>query len=271
MGRIAAGRHEPPGRHEPSTRPDSALRRAWLGARPSRWSALVPVVAALAGLLFAMSFKTAQGTEIRSVGRDLPSLIRAENRTVTSQAGQIEQLQAEVDRLSAAAAPGNTQVSEAAARARLLAPSVGTQAVRGPATTVTLDDAHRTVASLPKPYGPDDIVVHQQDVQGVVNALWAGGAEAMMIQDQRVISTSAVRCVGNTLILQGRVYSPPYVITAIGDQQAMRRSLEQDPQVAIYREWVDAVGLGYDVADAATVTLPAYAGPVTQLVAEISR
>ena len=44
----------------------------------------------------------------------------------------------------------------------------------------------------------------------MVNALWAGGAEAMQIMDQRVISTSAVRCVGNTLILQGRVYSPPY-------------------------------------------------------------
>ena len=43
-----------------------------------------------------------------------------------------------------------------------------------------------------------------------------------MLMDQRVISTSAVRCVGNTLILQGRVYSPPYVITAIGNQTDLR-------------------------------------------------
>lgn len=42
----------------------------------------------------------------------------------------------------------------------------------------------------------EDIVVHQQDVENVVNALWAAGAEAMMLMDQRVISTSAVRCVG---------------------------------------------------------------------------
>ena len=63
----------------------------------------------------------------------------------------------------------------------------------------------------------DDVVVHQQDVQGVVNALWRGGAEAMMVMDQRIISTSAVRCVGNTLILQGRVYSPPFTVTATGD------------------------------------------------------
>ena len=90
----------------------------------------------------------------------------------------------------------------------------------------------------------------------MVNALWAGGAEAMMLQDQRVISTSAVRCVGNTLILQGRVYSPPYVITAIGDVQGMRAALDADPAVTIYRQYVDALGLGYDVETRPRSTLP---------------
>ena len=104
-----------------------------------------------------------------------------------------------------------------------------------------------SAASLPDGVTVDDIVVHQQDVQAVVNALWRGGAEAMMIQDQRIISTSAVRCVGNTLILQGRIYSPPFVVSAMGDQAAMRAALDADPQVAVYRQWVDAVGLGYEV------------------------
>jgi uncharacterized protein YlxW (UPF0749 family) len=103
-------------------------------------------------------------------------------------------------------------------------------------------------------------VVHQQDVQSVVNALWAGGAEAMMLQDQRVISTSAVRCVGNTLLLQGRVYSPPYVITAVGDVKGMRQKLDADPSVTIYRQYADLLGLRYDVEDQARLTLPAYAG-----------
>ena len=43
-------------------------------------------------------------------------------------------------------------------------------------------------------------------MQAVVNALWAGGAEAMSIMNVRVLATSAVRCVGNTLLLHGRVY-----------------------------------------------------------------
>jgi len=246
-------------------------RRLWFGARPTTWSGLVPLVAALAGLLFATSFATAQGTEIRSTGRDLPGLIREQNRDVAVKAEQLRALQGKVDGLSAAAAPGDSEVQALAARAQALAATVGTQSVRGPAVVVSLDDAHRTAASLPKPYGPDDIVVHQQDVQAVVNAMWAGGAEAMMIQDQRVISTSAIRCVGNTLILQGRVYSPPYVITAIGDQNALKQSLKVDPQVEIYREWVHEVGLGYDVASQADLVLPAYSGLVTQQAATVSR
>ncbi len=230
--------------------------------RRGGWPLVVPLVAVLAGVLFATSFVTAHGTELRTVGRDLPGLIADQNRDVAAKAEQVKQLQAEVDRLSAAAAPGDATAKALRAQAAVLAPLVGTQQVKGPAVTVSLDDAHRSAASLPKPYGPDDIVVHQQDVQGVVNALWTGGAEAMMIQDQRVIATSAVQCVGNTLLLQGRVYSPPYVITAIGDPTRMRAALDRDPSVRVYREWVDAVGLGWDVRETDAVDLPAYSGTI---------
>ena len=134
--------------------------------------------------------------------------------------------------------------------------------MRGPALRVTLDDAKLAGGEVPAGADPDDYVIHQQDVQSVVNALWQGGAEAMMLQDQRVVSTSAVRCVGNTLILQGRVYSPPYVITAIGDRDAMRSSLDTDPAVANLRDWSIAVGLGYDVKNAGRQTFPAYSGSI---------
>lgn len=231
--------------------------------RRRAWAWVVPLVAGLAGVLFATSYATAHGTELRTVGRDLPGLIADQSRDAEVKAEQVRQLQSEVDQLSAAAAPGDATVKALREKTAALAPLVGTQPVKGPAVTVSLDDAHRSADSLPKPYGPDDIVVHQQDVQGVVNALWAGGAEAMMIQDQRVISTSAVQCVGNTLLLQGRVYSPPYVITAIGDPERLRAALDRDRSVQIYREWVDAVGLGWDVRQSVAVELPGYADSIT--------
>ncbi len=82
--------------------------------------------------------------------------------------------------------------------------------------------------------------------------------------DQRLISTSAVRCVGNTLILQGRVYSPPYKITAVGDPGgALRRALDASPAIQNYLLYVKAYGLGWKVDEnGGAVTLPGYSGTV---------
>ncbi|MEP7193629.1 MAG: DUF881 domain-containing protein [Actinomycetota bacterium] len=248
--------------------------RRFFGVRkkPVRWAVIVPLVAAAAGLLFATSAQISQGTDLRSSGRsDLVDVVSAQDRTVRERAAAVQRLQAEVDALTVQAAPGNNTVARLRAESGALAPIVGTQAVRGPAISVSLDDAKRTAVSLPKGATADDIVVHQQDVENVVNALWAGGAEAMMLQDQRVISTSAVRCVGNTLILQGRVYSPPYVIQAIGDIAAMRAALDNNRQVATYKQYVDVYGLGYDVETAQSATFPAYAGSLSLLKAKVQR
>jgi uncharacterized protein YlxW (UPF0749 family) len=210
--------------------------------------------------MFAASAQTSQGTDLRSSGRgDLVDVVRARDREVRQRASAVQRLQDQVDSLTAQAAPGSAEVARLRAEAAALAPTVGTQAVSGPALSVSLDDAHRTAASLPKGITADMIVVHQQDVQGMVNALWAGGAEAMMVQDQRIIATSAVRCVGNTVVLQGRVYSPPYVIQAIGDISAMRDALNKSKEVSVYREYVQ-IGLGYDVTSKARASFPAYAG-----------
>ena len=243
----------------------------WLTRRPSRWSLLVPVVGVAAGLLFATSAQTAKGTDLRPSGTDLADVIRAQTRAVQARTEAVRSLREQVDRLTQQSAPGNSAVTQLQRRSAALAPVAGTEAVRGPAITVTLNDAKRSAASLPQGFTADDIVVHQQDVQGVVNALWAGGAEAMMLQDQRVISTSAVRCVGNTLILQGRVYSPPYVIRAIGDVQGMQQSLDTNPTVSIYKQYVDVLGLGYDVKTSNVATFPAYTGTTSLTHASVPR
>ncbi|HEX2706083.1 MAG TPA: DUF881 domain-containing protein [Candidatus Lustribacter sp.] len=244
----------------------------WLfGYRPSRWSLVVPIVFAVAGGLFATSFTTARGTEIRSIGRDLPNQVRDATRTVEEKTRRVAGLERQIDTFTADLVPSDGQLAAIARQSETLALGAGTRTVKGPGVTVRLDDAPRRLDSLPAGMTADDVVVHQQDVQAVVNALWSGGAEAMMIQDQRVISTSAVRCVGNTLILQGRVYSPPYVIAAIGPREALLASLEASPTVQIYRQYVDAVGLGYDVTSPGSATFPAYAGTVKLQFARVAR
>jgi uncharacterized protein YlxW (UPF0749 family) len=192
----------------------------------------------------------------------MPDLIRAQTRQNARAAERVRGLQSEVDQLSAQRNPGDLRVMQLTRQANALMVEAGTQEVRGPAVVVELNDAKIPADQLPEGVGVDDIVVHQQDVQAVVNALWSGGAEAMMVMDQRLIATSAVRCVGNTLILQGRVYSPPFRITAMGNPAALLRALDASPQIAIYRQYVDAYGLGYEVRTSPERTFPAYSGSV---------
>ncbi|MCU1587176.1 MAG: hypothetical protein JWN31_669, partial [Frankiales bacterium] len=141
--------------------------------------------------------------------------------------------------------------------------AAGLEAVTGPGVTVSLDDAPRPAEGQPPASdNPDDLVVHQQDVQSVVNALWAGGAEAMTLMGERLVSTSAVRCVGNTLLIQGRLVGPPFVVTAIGPSSSMRTALDSEPGVALFRRYVDDYGLRYTVTTRTALHLPAYDGPL---------
>jgi uncharacterized protein YlxW (UPF0749 family) len=148
-------------------------------------------------------------------------------------------------------------------RADALAADAGLDPMRGPGLVVTLTDAQRDAEGrFPGDASPDDLVVHQQDVQAVLNALWTAGAEGIQMQDQRIIGTSAPRCVGNTLLLNGRTYGPPYVITAIGDVSAMRAALAAAPSVILYKQYVVRFGLGYSEAPRAAVDLVGYPAPV---------
>lgn len=241
--------------------------RRWLARRPGRkrrWSLLVPLIAALAGLLFTTSARTAAGTNLREDRRpELSRLIAERKVQVLDEAALAGSLRTDIDAVTASQAGSDTRIADQQKRADQAKAAAGFTPLQGPGVMVVLNDApRRPDGGLPDGARPDDVVVHQQDVQSVVNALWAGGAEAMVIMDLRVISTSAVRCVGNTLLLHGRVYSPPFAISAIGDANRLRAALNLDPGVRAFRDAATAFGLGYEVTNV-SVLAPAYSGSGT--------
>ncbi|MDP9100858.1 MAG: DUF881 domain-containing protein [Actinomycetota bacterium] len=230
--------------------------------RPSVFRVLVPVTALAAGLLFATSASTAHGTDLRGGRRQqVTDLISAERDRVSAGEAVARGLRAEVDAASRLVASQDSRVAAGQEQAAALAAEAGVTPVLGPGLSVRLTDAPLPVnGQPPASSNPDDLVVHQQDLQAVVNALWAGGAEAMTLMGQRVVSTSAVRCVGNTVILHGRVYGPPFVVAAIGDVHGMRRALDAEPGVRYFRTFVDRFGLGYRVRESGSLHLPAFDG-----------
>ena len=95
----------------------------------------------------------------------------------------------------------------------------GLDPMRGPGLVVTLNDAQRDAEGrFPRDATPDDLVVHQQDIQAVLNALWSAGAEGIQMQDQRIIGTSAPRCVG-----QHAAAERPHVQPAVRHHRDRRR------------------------------------------------
>ncbi|MEV5942901.1 DUF881 domain-containing protein [Streptomyces sp. NPDC051994] len=239
--------------------PQQPRRR--LRGRPVRL--LSAAVFALAGLIFVTSFNTAKGTNIRTDASllKLSDLIKQRDHKNQELGESTAALRGDVDAL-AQRDDGSTKAQDQLLNG--LKDAAGTAPVSGKSLTVTLNDAPPNATAAPGYPAPqaNDLVIHQQDLQAVVNALWQGGAQGIQVMDQRLISTSAVRCVGNTLLLQGRVYSPPYKITAVGDTGKLRGALSASKAIQNYQLYVTAYGLGWKVDEHKAMTLPGYSGTV---------
>ncbi|WP_082812653.1 DUF881 domain-containing protein [Cellulomonas timonensis] len=223
--------------------------------RVARGTISVALVLALSGALFAANARLTRDSEERRP-HDLVDLARLEesrNQRLTDEAVILRAEVAEL--LDAQTSTSGLQLPAASVAEQVAAAKMP---VTGTGLTVRLDDAPvRTSASV----DADSLVVHQQDIQAVMNALWAGGAEAMTLMGQRVISTSAVRCIGAVVYLHGLRYSPPYTIEVIGDPARLQAALAKDPVIDRYQDYVDTYGLGWSVAVQDSLELPAYEGP----------
>ncbi len=197
----------------------------------------------------------ARGIDLRPArNTDLVSIVQAQAKRNAELTARLTETRTEVEDLSIGQA-NNSGLDAAELRQRRAA---GVTAVTGPAVTVTLDDAPDSVRA--DGVDADLLVVHQQDIQAVVNALWAGGAEAMTIQGQRVIATTGIKCVGNTVVLHGVPYAPPYAISAIGEPARLRAALASSPALQTYRQYVDAYALVYRESTRGSAELPDYRG-----------
>jgi len=243
---------EPEGgaRARPSMRPGTRRR--------SSWRLVVPAIAAMAGMLFTMSALSADGGDLRPAATDLNELVSDRADRVETMRTAAGDLRDEIDALS------DTVDTKTLARTRRqlddLRPLAGFTEVTGPGLRVSLSDAPRNL-DVPG-LDPNLLVVHQQDIQAHVNALWTGGATAMTLQGQRLIATTGIKCVGNTVVLDGVPYAPPYVIEAVGDPATLKYGLATSSAVQTYQQYVSRYQLGLAVQVREQVVAPPYAGTV---------
>lgn len=257
---VSGGSHaRPSGSSDPER---GRLRRLWRRTPRSggAWRIGTPLVILLCGALFVVSAANSHGTDLRP-GRytDLASLVQDEADDYAALREKVADLNSQVAVLSGAVS--DRDVNRYHRRIDRLKDPAGLVAHHGPGVSITLSDAPEDVInSTTGDVNP--LLVHQQDIQAVVNALWKGGATAVTIAGQRVVSTTGIKCEGNAVQLQGVPYPQPYVIEAVGDQGSLLTAIEDDGYLQAYRE--DAadptISVGWDLELSDLVTAPAYDG-----------
>ena len=100
-------------------------------------------------------------------------------------------------------------------------------------------------------------VVHEGDLIEIVNILKNGGAEAISINDQRVVSTTAITCDGSVVRINGEKVGAPFEIKAIGSQERIKGVLEM-PYNYIY--WMGADGIDITIRKVNSIEIPKYEG-----------
>ncbi|MGH2682075.1 MAG: DUF881 domain-containing protein [Actinomycetota bacterium] len=217
---------------------------------PSRLA--VALAAALLGFLAVQAASQPRVAPARGIRRlEIVDLIRQQDRRIRELRADVRALRRDL-REASGTAPSSAEVRDLQAQVDEMAVAAGGRGLDGPGVIVTLDDS--PLARSPSG-DPNDLVIHERDIQMVVNALWVAGAEAVAINGHRLTSLSAVRCAGNTLLLHGTVQSPPYEIVAIGDPAALRDSLEGGPGMDRLLAAAGAFGLRYGFEEG-TVDIP---------------
>jgi uncharacterized protein YlxW (UPF0749 family) len=223
-------------------------------------------VVLLCGSLFVVSATNSEGTDLRPGRyRSLASLTEGASQNYQRLQDQASALEAQVDALTTSV--DDAQVRKVERRADKLRGSAGLEPVSGRGLTIVMSDADEDTledaVSNPDPdVDLDLLVVHQQDLQAVVNALWAGGADAVTIQGQRIVTTTGIKCSGSQVQLQGVPYPQPYTIQAVGDPYDLVTALDADDDVTRYRSDAQRpeVGVGWSLEEEDRVEAPAYEG-----------
>jgi uncharacterized protein YlxW (UPF0749 family) len=218
------------------------------------------VVALVSGALFVVSAESSGGTDLRP-GRydDLAALTEAEADRAAALQKRVADLTADVRDLTEQV--DDDAVQHYQEQAADLEDPAGLTQRRGPGVVVTLSDAPEEVIDAATG-DKNPLVVHQQDIQAVVNAMWKGGARAVVLQGQRIVTTTGIKCEGNSVVIQGVPYPQPYVIEAVGDVGDLSDAIASDRYLQVYREQSDdpAIAVGWDLDIEDDITAPAYDG-----------
>lgn len=226
--------------------------------RPVTYS-LLALLALVFGFLIAVQVRAQFQLAPPSQVARTEALIRSAQdleRTNQDYRDRIAQLRAQISALEAAAAQRSDADRALADQLAALRALAGLTSLRGPGVTVTLTDGQPSRETLPDNLG---YRITFEDVQDLVDLLYAAGAEAVSVNGRRITPLSGFRGDGvDVLIDQGPPIDSPFKVEAVGDQSALERALQDPNALPDVRLRVQRFQLGYSWTAAPDLLLPPY-------------
>lgn len=130
--------------------------------------------------------------------------------------------------------------------------------VEGKGITVTLSDS---TAETDAGKNAASYIIHDSDLRTIVNELRSADAEAVSINGERLIASSEIRCVGPTVIINGKKYVPPFKIKAIGDPDMLEAALKL--KGGIIDQLKSLYGFDIVISKSANLKIEKYSGIVS--------
>ena len=232
-----------------------------LGHRHQPWVWQVTGLCFVLGVLLAGSLQTVSsirrsGAEGGRIGfSPIPSSARQDTiRELQKEIGKLQKSKTDLEDTLASGSNKAKTLNESLQEAKQLA---GLTPVTGPGLVIELRDSTLRAPSN-RVWDQERFIIHDVDLQQVVNEVLAAGAEAVALNDQRYTARTAIRCVGPVIQVNGTPISMPFRVQVIGDPKLLGAALSLPGGLLDGLRWVDKQMC--KVEKRQRLHLPGYAG-----------
>ncbi|MGI6677729.1 MAG: DUF881 domain-containing protein [Dehalobacterium sp.] len=228
------------------------------------WNKFLPITITclFTGFLFAMALQNQiVGQEDSDVTQNKTLIDIIDNLEVETNILEesIVNLREEIENIQKQASPDRGMILQTQKQIDQLKIYTGLSDVTGPGIIIELDDnlagAEVAKSNNSSVYNPEDFIVHDKNILYIVSAL-RGHAEAISVNNQRIVSTSDIRCVGTVIMVNSTRLAPPFQISAIGDPDRLEEAVKSCDEYTFLK----SKEMPFSITKKEDITIPAFKG-----------
>jgi len=136
--------------------------------------------------------------------------------------------------------------------------AIGLESTKGNGVVINLNDS--PFAQRANTQGSDEFLVQAADLRDLVNLVFSAQADAVSINDQRVVASTPISSVGNTILVNNTHVLPPFTISVIGDKDLLLQRLNDPTALPDLEKRAKGQKIEYGFQPQANLVIPIYSG-----------